>query len=198
MSGKLVQSPLALSKLLRPHCVTGAGAADLTTTIFEQTLNDDADGNTGATRRQMINAAILTDPGFTPVEARVRFEAGSGEQLTITKAYIGHKAGAGDAYDFAATPVQLLFSASASVTIPAGMAVESDWAAFVWDRSSGIIVSYYMNGGLSADSERFLNSVANAEAYIKAAVDEAATVDVTGYSAPGAIDVAAINRIQVR
>lgn len=94
------------------------------------TLNTNADGQNGQTFVERIAAAELTLPSGAITQVRVRFEAGTTEQLTITNAYVEHRAAAGDAYDFAATPVQLLFSGSGSVTIPSGTSQWSDWAAF--------------------------------------------------------------------
>ena len=149
--------------------------------MFSVTLTLNSDGQNGITRVQRLTTAALTMPSFTIRNMRVTFQASAAEQRTITDAYIGHQAGAGDVYDFAATPVQLLFAGSTSKTIAASTSEVSDWASFNYDKTSTLLVAFYTGGGASADAPKYQTVVANANEYTKTAND-AATVNKTGYS----------------
>lgn len=163
-------------------------------TIFSQALDSNSDGNNGYTQVQSFAVAGLTLPGGAIVRVRVTFEASSAEGFTITNAYIGHAAGAGDAYDFSATPVQLLFSGGASAVISAGATAVSDWATFAYNKTSALLIAFYAGGGAGSDAQRYKASVANTTNYYKVAND-AATVDKTGYATSASL--AAINKIEV-
>ncbi len=166
----------------------------MTDTLYSQALDTDQNGWDGFTLVQRFEAAALTMPSGNILTMTVRFEAAAAEGLTITNAYIGHAAASGDAYDFSATPVQLLFSGSGSVAISAGATATSDSASFVYDKTSALLIAYYVGGGASVDSLRKKTGLSNINRYAKAAND-AATVNKTGYGTEvGELD--AINRIQ--
>lgn len=145
------------------------------------TLNTDADAQNGQTHVERVAAAALTLPSGVITQMRITWEAGSTEQVTITNAYIGHRAGAGDAYDFAATPVQLLFSGLASVTIPAGTLQACDLASFAYNKTSDLLIAYYMGGGTGADMVRYASGLGGNYDHFNKAANDAATVDKTGY-----------------
>jgi len=152
-----------------------------TGTLFSLTLNTDADEQIGQTHVERVAAAAMTLPSGVITQVRICFEAGSTEQFTITNAYVGHRAGVGDAYDFSTTPVQLLFSGSESVTISAGTTQWSDWVAFAYNKTSDMLIAFYFGGGTGADMVRYVTGLgANYDHFNKAAND-AATVDKTGY-----------------
>lgn len=144
------------------------------------TLNADVGGWNGFTVRQVIEDAQLTFPASTS-QIRVTFEAGSAEGLTLTEAYVQNGAAAGDSYDFASAPVQLLFSASASTTISAGQQKVSDDAAFTRVSGRRLVISFYINGGTGADTTRSKATETGWSALHKNASD-ASTVDATGYT----------------
>ncbi len=142
------------------------------------------DANSGLhanrTIRVLINSAGLTNTGMSGV--RVSFKASSAEILGIGAAYIGQAADAGDAYDFQAAPVQLLFGGAGSVEIAAGGTVVSDEAVFTIPAGKNIIVSFYVVNNTSKDGVLSKNSVANWMSYYKDATNDASTVNASGYS----------------
>jgi hypothetical protein len=137
---------------------------------------DDA-GWIGTTVRQLIKAALISNTGL-PL-TRVGFKAGNAENLYITKAFIGVGASTGDEYDFESTPTQLLFGGDAYKDIPAGTLEYSDTAIFTIPASKNLIVSFYL--GDAKDTIRVQTSATNFDCWYKGG-DEAATVDVTGFS----------------
>lgn len=143
----------------------------------------DADNNsttTNYTWRQLIPSASISNTG-NPY-TRVTFKASSGEALTLNPVYIGQKADSGDAYDFKAAPVQLLFGGNAGFAIGAGETQVSDSAAFSIPAGKDIIISYYTSGDASHNGFRVKSSMTNWQPYYKSGND-AATQNATGYSA---------------
>lgn len=164
-------------------------------TMYTQTLNADNASLNGNTFVILFSVAELTLPAGSITQMRVTFEAASAsEGLIVTDAYVGHRAGAGDAYDFAATPVQLLFSGVANVSIGIGGTATSDLASFAYDKTSDLLVAYYVGGGTGQDSARERTSVSGVNRYVKAAND-AATVDKTGYALTAG-NLLGINKIE--
>jgi len=136
----------------------------------------------GETMRQRIDTSVITNPdGLASV--RVKLQSSSGTSADINKAYIGIAATAGDAFDFASTPVQITFGGNNSVTIPANSEVISDEITISIPAGSSLIVSAYMPtaSGLKAKS-----ALAGWQGYYKAG-DDAATVDTSGYSTGQAV-----------
>ena len=165
-------------------------------TVRTDALTGSTGGNATVTFRHQFAAAGLTAPSGTVTQTRVTFHAGTtaGENLTITDAYIGHK-GAGDAYDFAATPVQITFDGgNAGVTITTDTTKVSDAVNFAWDKTSDIVISTFYNTS-GADACKNLTGLSNVNQYTKVAND-AATVDATGYSGPTAGRIEAITKIE--
>lgn len=133
----------------------------------------------GYTCRLIINSAQLTNTGLGLV--RVTVEASAGQALTLGSLYIGHAAASGDGYDFEATPTQLLFSGSSSRALAAGQSAVSDETAFTISASKNLIISYYVSGDSTHDDLRY-GTATGYNMYYKAAVNEPATIDVTGYT----------------
>lgn len=154
-------------------------------------LDTNSSDNALYTFRQVLKAAVFTQSGSSVI---VTFQAGS-TNLVIDGAYIGAQ-GAGDAYDFAATPVQLLFGGSGSVEITAGATQASDTASISITASGVYVVSMYFStltkGSMKQTNDDLQANTAN---YYKLASD-AATVDATGYTGPDA-DQYAVKSIQV-
>lgn len=169
----------------------------MSSVLYSQALdanNASLNGNTFVAR---LEVAALTLPSSPIIQMRCRFEAASiTEGLIITNAYIGHAAAAGDAYDFLATPVQLLFSGAADISIGIGATATSDWASFAYNKTSALLISYYVGGGTGQDSAREKTGLGgNITRYLKAAND-AATVDKTGYSTAGGT-LTGLNQVEV-
>lgn len=165
----------------------GLGAIDTVTistlpgTMRQEVLNADAGGQNGFTQVQRFEVAGLTLPPNGITMVRFTFQAGAAEGLIITNAYVGHAAAAGDAYDFDTTPTQITFGGLAFATIAAGGVVVSDWIYFAYNKTSALLVAYYIGGGTSDDTIRYKTGLANVNHYSKAAND-AATVNKTGYA----------------
>jgi len=135
------------------------------------------------TIRQIITSGALSNTGKHFV--RVSFEASSADVFAITKAYIGLAADSGDAYDFAATPTQLLFSGAATFEIAAGQTKVSDAAGFYSVAGKNIIVSFHIANDAAKDNVRVDSSIAGWSWY-SILGDDAATVNTTGYGAENA------------
>ena len=165
-------------------------------TLYSQALDTDVNGFNGETLVQKWAIAALTMPSGAISQIRFTFEAGAGEATTITNAYVGHAAGAGDAYDFSATPVQILWAGAGTKAISAGATAVSDWAVFAYNKTSPLLVAFYIGGGVSVDTIREKTGLgANIVLYEKVAND-AATVDKTGYGSNSGF-LGAINKIEV-
>lgn len=148
--------------------------------IFSTTPASDAGGWNNFTLRTVYAAASLT-PSGAPTQLRLNIQGGSFEGVIITEAYVGAKAAAGDAYDFATTPIQLTWSGSAGTSIMSSATVTSDWVNFAYNGTSGIVVALYMNGGAAQDEFAYRAAVGNVDAYFVAGND-AATVNTSGYT----------------
>ncbi len=113
--------------------------------------------------------------------------------LTIGKMYVGRKAPSGDSYDFETTPLPVLFSGAASVTIPAGGFVVSDEVVLELSGLSGLVVSCYF---AATPAARIPIGSQAGMSYTYKVGDDAATVNASGYStvAGGA---ALIRRLEV-
>lgn len=167
-------------------------------TGYSNTLNADTGGWNGYTLVNEFAIAGLSLPSLPIVGVRCTFQAAAAtEGLTITNAYIGHKAASGDAYDFAATPTQLLFGGAAGYAIGIGSQQVTDFAPFAYNKTSNLLVAFYVNGGASVDTLRYIASgVSNVNSWFRAATNEAGTVNkTTGYTA-NAGRLLAINKIE--
>lgn len=152
-----------------------------TGTLFTISLGANGNGWNGFTGVERIPVSVMTPPASGIVKVRLRLQASTSESFTITNAYIGHRAASGDAYDFATTPVQLLFGGSGSKVIAANTEEWSDWANFAYNKTSDFLFSFYCAGGASSDALRRSTSATSMSDYEKIAND-AATVNKSGYS----------------
>jgi len=166
-------------------------------TLYSQALDTDFDVWNGYTIVMRWAASVLTLPTGTIARMRAYFEAGAAQALTVSKAYVEHKAGSGDVYDFATTPRQFLFSGSASKAITAGTTEVTDWLTFTYDKTTDLLIAFYAGGGVGSDMSRGKTGLsANIIEYYFLA-DEAATVNKSaGYNVT-ASRLQAINKIEV-
>lgn len=151
-------------------------------------------GWSGYTLRQVIPASLLSESGSL---VRLHLHASSFSGFTIDALYIGEQAAAGDAYDMKASapaPTQLLVSGSGTIVASWDEIIITDALAFAIDETKTYIVSMHFS---AASEFRYVNGVAGASAYNKAAVNEASTADVTGYSAIASNPVRLITKLQV-
>lgn len=147
-------------------------------------FGSNSNGWNGFTWRQRIPAASLTDISGTLV--RLGLQAGTTENLTITKAYIGLESGGN--FQYASAPTQLTWDGgSASTTITAGHVKLTDAVSLALDGTATVVISLYMNGGTGADTFRFTSTMNGVQTQFKGAVDEAAlTGALSGYTAQNA------------
>lgn len=151
----------------------------MTGTLFSQSLSIDSDGWNGLTVVMQIPASAMSLPSGSIARIRFRLQAGSTQGFTVTNMYTEHRAGSGDAYDFAATPVQVLFGGSGSKVIAAGAQEWSDWATLAYNKTDDLLAAFYCGGGTSSDMFIYATGT-GANRHTKAAND-AATVNKTGY-----------------
>ena len=150
-------------------------------TIYTQALDADNDGYNGITIVQAFPVTALTLPSGAITQVRFTFRAGSTQAMTITDAYVGHGTGSGDAYDFAATPTQLLFSGGASKVVASGTEEPCDLTDFSYNKSDNLLVAVYCGGGAGSDMWRMKSGLSYVSNYQKTA-NEAATVNKSGYA----------------
>ncbi len=132
----------------------------------------------GYTVRLVISAAQISNTGLGLL--RATWYASSTEALTIDKAYVGPSAMTGDVYD-ATSLTQVLFSGSSGFALAAGGSVVNDQVLFSIPASTDLILTAHVSGDSSHDDLR-VGTATGYNLYYKAAVDEAATANVTGYS----------------
>lgn len=185
-----VGDPLIRRVLDRAPVGGGAEPAWAVSTVWTPDTNSEAWN--GYTMRQLIPASAI--------------EAGTQMRLTLTRSafalavvdcYVGEAAAAGDPYDFAATPVRVLFSGAngfsyAADTGPAS--VVTDAIALETDGTKNIIVSFNFGAqagfrAISTDKPGWVN-------YYKAGAD-AATVNAAGYST-SVPDAALVTKVEQR
>lgn len=143
-----------------------------------------ADGNdvgwNGFTLRQRIDAAALAN--FDKDLCRVTIHAAiASEGFSVSKVYIALKAAAGDPYDYASAPTQLLFGGASGFSIATGTSIVSDSAAFaIPAAAAGVVIAWVANNG-TADNTRSKVTQASCFPYFKAG-DDATTINATGYT----------------
>ena len=162
--------------------------------LYAQALTSNGGGYTNNTLRQRIAVAAY-DSGApaTGTQLRVTVQGASGTAAVWSKAYIGHAATSGDAYDFDGTQVQLLFSGVAGGSVPAGsVSLTSDPVTYAFDKTKPLVISLFCNTG----DFRTTNTGANFNHYTKSGGDDAITTDATGYSTI-ANNLTAFSRVEV-
>lgn len=157
---------------------------------FAQALTLDSGGWNGYNLRDVFANTSLSRSGS---RVRVTFEASAaGGGMVVSGCTIGHAALSGDAYDFDGGQVPLTFDGgNAGFTIAQGATKLSDAVDFALDESKSLIVAMHFSG---ASAVRYIN-IGNGH-YYKAAANEVAVSDVTGYSA-GGNGVRGVNKIEV-
>lgn len=151
-------------------------------------------GYTGYSFRQVISAAQISTSGS---QVKVVFNADTGRSFAIDKAYIGHKAASGNAWDFDGNQVQLTFSSgSAGFSISAGASITSDAVAFALDETKDLIIAFdWTNSGTLGARGKITQS--GWTAYVKntAGTDESSVTAPSGYLAGD--NVVSISAVQV-
>lgn len=161
-------------------------------TAFSDTFNADSSGWNGYTMRQLLAASQITGSGSN---IRITIQASSAGGFNIDTLYVGHQAGAGDAYDFDGNQVQLFASGSGSFVVATGNSLVSDGASFAYDETKAIIIAAHFIG-IGTNAVRGRSAAGAGTNYFKAAVNEAATSNVTGYSTTANQNLL-VNKIEV-
>jgi len=140
--------------------------------LFSQALGDTATLTITITCR-LYAAGFAASPGGTITKSRISVRG------PVTKIYIGHAAGSGDLYD-ATSLTQVFFSGGASLSQGNSSTTESDDIAFLWNGTSDVIVSMYMDN-LTFNYVSGLGANISDTSYLLG-VDEASFADKTGYT----------------
>lgn len=153
-------------------------------TAFDQgTASSNSGGWSGYTMRTVIDKSLL---GGSATKLRITFLGGFVASAEITKSYVQIRAASGDAYDFASTPAQVLFSGSANATLAANTQLVSDEVTLSIDGLSDLVVSVY-SGSTTSISGGYSNSLAGTTVNgFYTSGDDAATVNsVSGQAGNG-------------
>lgn len=165
-------------------------------TIRTDTLNADGSTWTNYNFRIVFEAAGLTAPGGTLTQIRFTLQPASGVAFAWDAMYVAHKAAAGDAWDYAASPVQLLVAGAGTGTLAAGSTTVTDWATFGWDQTSGVTFAIHQANSAS-NSPRILDGATNVATYVKLGASDIHTANETGYAAAGQ-ELQLVSKIEVR
>lgn len=142
-------------------------------------LTTNSTGWNGNNLRMHFTAAQLLNKTGTKI--RFRMQGGATENAQVSDAAFFTGAGAGDVYDFSATPTSLTVGATSAFTVTAGTASTSDEFTYSYDGGSPLNVAFHFNNA-SHDNIGGANSMSGYTAYFKVAANEVDTVDVTTYS----------------
>lgn len=162
-------------------------------TTFEHTgWTGNSNAWNGANLRQQFAASVLSASGD---KVRLTLRSSSvAEGAKVAAMYIGHAAGAGDAWDFDGTQVQVTVGGATSWTIPANSTVLTDAITYAFDEAKSFIVAAFFDDSAN-DNLRSSSGLANTNAYSKTAASEVSTSNVTGYSNGGGLRM--IEKIEV-
>lgn len=136
--------------------------------------NVNSSGWSGLTLRQIIPTSAL----LAGSRIRLTVRSGTAGDANIGAMYIGAQGG-GDAYDFAGTPTQVLFSGASGVVVPQLSEVVSDQVVFAVSGSSPLVIATYFNSTTYIGARA---AITGWSGYYKSGNDTT-TVDATGYLA---------------
>jgi hypothetical protein len=117
-----------------------------------------------------------------------------GTDYTIGQMWIGTRAGAGDQYDYASTPTQILFSGGASVNVTE-TDIWSDWLSFTIAAATDYIIGFWVSSASPAAPPGNFASGGALHAQKSEANEPASPLDASGFGT-GTRDVA-IKTIEV-
>ena len=166
----------------------------VTTTLANTSLATNQTGFTNYNHRMRVAGSQLSANGsaFRLTLAGVS----SGTAAAISGMYAGHKAAAGDAYDFDGTQVQVTVGGNASFSVAAGATVVTDWITYAFDETKDFVVAFHTSSG---DIRCRANvDAANFDWWTKTGSTEVSTANVTGYTQSGAYDFGLVSLIEVK
>ena len=178
--GRRLCSTLGVTHLIGFGASTSGGTTWVNT--YSVTMTGAQGGRANYNYRNWYSAGLLSQSA-TAGKTRITFtNASGGGNHTIDSCYIGHAAGAGDAYDFDGAQVQVLVGASGSFSVLTASDVVSDEINFSLDETKNVIVSLHINSGFSSNGT-YKAADANQVGYSKSGSDESSTTNVSSYSA---------------
>lgn len=172
----------SLNEILRARAASIWPFAYIFQTAASAVGNGDTDGQTNRNFRQIIANANLAN--LPAVAVRVTFTAGAaGDNFGIDAAAIGLKAGSGDAYDFAGTPVALTFAGAPGFDIAAGQSITSDPAVLAIGGSDSLVIAYHTLNNAAKDQVRSKSTATTGwSVYFKDGASDVTTVNASGYT----------------
>lgn len=167
----------------------GGGVAPAWVISEQWTPNNNSAGWSGYTVRLVVAAAQFAELGS---QTRVTIDFGSNPG-NIGALYIGRSAGSGGTnYAFDATPEQVLFGGSPTLSLPTGGTAVSDPISLAIDGTDDIVIAAYFSGSTDL---RVRSGEAGWYQVYKGGND-ASTVAATGYSG-GSTEAALVSIIEV-
>jgi hypothetical protein len=130
--------------------------------------------------RQVIPTSALT--ASTGGLIRITLYAATNAATNIQKVSICEKAGSGDVWDCATTPIPVYFSGSRSVNMASGTTATSDYLSFIISDTVTILVNYDMDTVGTLNLRRSSGNTGYILYYKGSNPLEADTANVTGYS----------------
>jgi hypothetical protein len=128
---------------------------------------------------------------------RVTIRARAGEDYRLTESFVGVKAGAGDAYDYASAPTRITWSGANGVTVPAGTSVVSDEITMTYDTSQSHVFGFD-HVQTAPCGPRCKDIQTGCSLFIQVIDGDAATVNASGYTDSSAtFNVMGIMKIEV-
>jgi hypothetical protein len=162
-----------------PYWRRGQGSASTWTTVY--TWGGGAADDTGFSGTTFVAVIAFADFSATGgSRIRLTFDGAATEGFIADAMYLGNGGGT-DAFDFGATPVQVLMSGGGTITVGAGTSgVVTDDVAFVKDGSNSFVISAHF-----ADSahDNMRRASGGGNSWYKPGVSEASTVNKTSYTA---------------
>lgn len=145
------------------------------TTLWKWTTGSRNDNWAGYNIRMVLPVGFFTS-SFTKLRLRMLC---TGTAYVVSRVFFGTKAGAGDAYDFASAPSEVLFSGGSGKSMSTQSVAVSDDLTYSVDASTQYIIAMHIASGASVPNA---GKPTSATVYKKSAADETATADVSGYS----------------
>ncbi len=163
------------------------------TDSFSVTPSTDGSGFDGYTIRQVYGPSVLSASGS---RVRLALTGGPFGGFSLDALYIGEQ-GSGNLYNMKASapaPTQFLFSGSGSCTLGSDQTLFTDLLTFAIDDTKTYVIAAHING---TPDDMAVSTGTSVLAYQKAAVNEASTASVSGYTARPTGQAMFITKIQV-
>ena len=173
--------------ILNPYRFAGGAAWQ----IAEQWTPNTTEANWGGTTlRLRVQSSVL----LACSQMRITLDS-TGLPMNLAGAYVQTRAGAGDLYDYSATPLQFLFGGSAGFTTAGGVFV-SDPLTFAYDGLSDLVFGFAFGGSAGSTTLRINTGGATGWSRYYKSGNDAATVNASGYTGP-ASTVLGMTKIEI-